>query len=366
MANMQLTFDAAIQAEQQRSAAFAQTIATLNTQGQALEQTNANLLAEGRLLEVRLDEARRSAVPPSSSPPRPRDAPPPRVRVIAPSTFKGSNDERPHVLTWLFSVDIYFTASRVDSDEDKIKLFPTLLEGDALTWWMYLASDGSRFTTFKQLTTLFRNHFEPINVTDNVRASFASLRHTHSVQIYAGRFKQFILQLPDISTAAALHQFIHHLKPAIRTQVQIAAPPSLEAAISMAERVDTISNNGASSHQSYPPRYAAGSSSHYRGAQPMDLGALPEDPPGYAWEDLSLLDQLDIAEPAVYDQVAALLSANRSSSSRLPSGRFPSNRPSRSPLSLQQREQARLHGLCFHCLSKDHAITDCPSRPPPQ
>ena len=107
----------------------------------------------------------------------------------------------------------------------------------------------------------------PINAKEIARTAWHNLKQTNSVQAYVARFRQLLLQLPDISTVDRLHCFAMGLKPAAQQQVRLHQPATLQAAIELAERADSVAYRpGPVWRSPVPARY-------HGGAQPMELDA---------------------------------------------------------------------------------------------
>lgn len=277
-----------------------------------------------------------------------------RPRARCPDSFKGDPRlDYVDVDTWMYSVEDYFAATRLVDDTERLTHVSTMLEGNAQVWWRFtrLSSAADIPTTWHTFKIALKANFERVNSLDSVRAAFANVRQTGSVQDYVSRFRQLMIQLPHVDADDALFRFINNLKTAVKTVVRIQAPATLELAVVMAERVDAITYQPNATRQA--PHFAP-----YNGARDMELGAVEE---GYeemgdaAWD----ADYLQAEDPEVYERVAALMNGRfrpMAGANRV--------RPSFATTSLTpaQREQYMRHGLCFVCGKPGHAAKVCPPR----
>ena len=71
----------------------------------------------------------------------------------------------------------------------------------------------------------------------NARNLLDKLEQRTSVQEYAHRFRELVVQIPDIGEADALHKFISGLKWEVKKEVALK---KLERAIKFAKKIDSI------------------------------------------------------------------------------------------------------------------------------
>ena len=78
----------------------------------------------------------------------------------------------------------------------------------------------------------------------------------NSVSKYAESFRSLLLQIPDMAKEEQLDRFIRGLKLHLRKEVIVKAPTTLDEAIRLAERIDSIrfTPNGHSSPSAPFPR----------------------------------------------------------------------------------------------------------------
>ena len=61
-----------------------------------------------------------------------------------------------------------------------------------------------------------------------------------SVQTYVHDFRELALQIPDLSEAEKLDRFLRGLKPRLQRELAIRDPRTMDEAVNMAERIDTV------------------------------------------------------------------------------------------------------------------------------
>lgn len=328
----------------------------------------------------------------------------PGLHPAKPAKFRGDRGDAQEVTVWLFSLTTYFRASHVAAEAEQLAFAPAMLEGPALAWWMSnvrAAENGSgpsAPTTWHEFATALTQRFQPINAERVSRDRLLSLRQLNSVSSYASAFQQLILYCPDISPQEQLHRFVHGLKPHVQRELLLREPADISTAISMAERVDTITYR-----PPHRPNYSGHSNGGY-GATPMELGALEGDGEGQGREDeegdLEGQDearrhpapatfsrgQLEQLVPELVQQLAALQQQSRGGGEgRGSNGQFwprPKaqtagtwRQPGRaedgpkSQLSPQQaaarKEECFSQRLCFNCMRPGHREAECraPWRP---
>ncbi|CAI5962873.1 unnamed protein product [Closterium sp. NIES-64] len=121
-------------------------------------------------------------------------------------------------------------------------------------------------------------NFEPVNAIERARDNLAALRQHRSVAEYVNRFRELVLEIPDIPASEQMDKFKRGLKPKIRTEVELRECTSMDDMIRVAERFDTINFaafqrfNGMMGHTKHAPAACA------NGPTPMELGMMERQP----------------------------------------------------------------------------------------
>jgi len=237
------------------------------------------------------------------------------LKPKVPDAFQGSAVDSSRVRDWLYSVALFFTASHVTDDLQRVAFAATLLRSHALTWWRGLG-EARQPVTWEAFCTAIIDYFQPAQNVQFVRDRLYRLRQTKSASAFASEFRQLALDIPDISDAEMLAQFRRGLKEEVALHVAYGNPTSFEQAVTLAIAVDTVQFNSRRMPQGAPRQrsYLAATSAPGGTSQavPMELGAVQE--------------------------------ANLK------------------PLSEAEREDLRKRGACFRCRQPGHLAKDCPAK----
>ena len=68
------------------------------------------------------------------------------AKPSTPETFHGRTSE--DISQWLFSIEQYFLASRVNDNNQQVNYAASLLRGSAALWWRQLVEDSGRPNTW--------------------------------------------------------------------------------------------------------------------------------------------------------------------------------------------------------------------------
>jgi hypothetical protein len=103
------------------------------------------------------------------------------LRPAKPSKFRGTREEAASLHAWLFGLEQRFEAEGVTNDVACITYAAMLLEGTALSWWMYVrsaqASGASPApSTWQSWRAALLARFQPVNQERAARDRLAALR----------------------------------------------------------------------------------------------------------------------------------------------------------------------------------------------
>lgn len=302
----------------------------------------------------------RKAVPPSGGTGRSSELRPPK-----PAKFNGTKVDLQEVTVWLFGLESYFTACHVMGNPERMAFASAMLEGPAQAWWMTLvlrASEGEAPVpdTWAEFRLALTQRFQPINAGRAARDRLHALRQVNTVASYASIFQELLLKCPDIGMEDQKHRFIYGLKPHVQHGMLNLEPTDLNAAISMAERLD---NNLVRSP--FRPSYGSTNST------PMELGAIrgeevDRNTGEESWDPEGRVKELEA-------QLAALLSTPGRHTLSTPWRRpgVPQRGAERSvrrewvELNPQQRrdrfQECERRHLCHKCMRPGHGAPECRS-----
>ena len=223
------------------------------------------------------------------------------TRCERPPKFCGKDNERAD--TWLFLNKQYFLTIGQDQDVRQcILIAATGFRENAAVWWEHVVKELAenlrpKMETWEDFEAAVKSEFQPLDSIQIARDKLADLIQTTSVTTYIGIMRDLALQIPDLSKGDLLHKFKRGLKPNIRKDVELRDPHTLDEAVRMAERADTIEmGNRFSRRQSQgqafnrgqrppfgqhngPPRnfngaQGSGPQNRYNGPAPMELDAM--------------------------------------------------------------------------------------------
>jgi chemotaxis protein histidine kinase CheA len=256
---------------------------------QQIQQQQAEAVAFQQQMQQQLQQAaaavQQQAQAPAAQQHQQHQQPPPALlKPPKPSPFAGSTKDKENLEDWLFALDTYFGALPAPpNDLQKINFVASFFAGTARKWWRINAPTYTApGATYAQFTAAFRTAFSPHNMEQKARDKMDALRQTTSVTAYTNRFRELMLEVPNMAAPELLHRYISGLKPRTKEHLMINNPATLDDAMNMADRVDSTS---------YEARQAAGnhrgnrnnrrqqwSRPAYRpapqGPTPMELGAM--------------------------------------------------------------------------------------------
>ncbi|KAK3000522.1 hypothetical protein RJ639_020946 [Escallonia herrerae] len=161
-----------------------------------------------------------------------------RPRVPEPKSYGGASDAK-ELENFLFDIEQYFRAIRVDSKATKVSMAAMYLVGDAKLWWRKKYAeieDGSCvINTWEILKRELKSQFFPENTAFNARKALLECKHTGSVREYCQAFFALMLDISDMSAVDRLFFFMEGLKPWARTELNRRRVNNLNKAIITAE-----------------------------------------------------------------------------------------------------------------------------------
>src|SRR5262249_52925317 len=99
------------------------------------------------------------------------------------------------------------------SGRSRIDLAVGYLREEAIGWWkVYQRDNPGKVTTWEEFKTTLNLAFYPVDSIRIARDKLASLRQTTSVQVYAEKFRDLELQIPDLAASEKIDKFIRGLK----------------------------------------------------------------------------------------------------------------------------------------------------------
>ncbi|KAK3016951.1 hypothetical protein RJ639_007327 [Escallonia herrerae] len=139
-----------------------------------------------------------------------------RPRVPEPKSYGGARDAK-EVENFLFDIEQYFRAIRVDSKATKVSMATMYLVGDAKLWWRKKYAeieDGSCvINTWDILKRELKSQFFPENIAFNARKALLECKHTGLVREYCQAFSALMLDISDMSAVGNPEENLTEEKP---------------------------------------------------------------------------------------------------------------------------------------------------------
>ena len=269
---------------------------------------------------------------------------------------------------FLFQCEQYFEASGVPEDK-QVPVASTLLEDSALTWWRQHRSSWPALTleerihTWPQFKGILQRMFTPVTEKSVARERLYNLRQLGSVQTYTSLFRQLTFDIDDMGEADKLSFYIRGLKSAVKVQLALREPNTLEEAMAAAEQVDVALNRAEGSMGTPSPRGLG------RGTVRRPLNALGMEP----WEEEEAFNDRSIGGPSggapindrpIGDPYGGVTDRDAKIAELLELAAFLKKGPGRTPLSPNRDPRRRppdlSHVRCYGCNQMGHYRRDCP------
>jgi Ty3 transposon capsid-like protein/Zinc knuckle len=269
-----------------------------------------------------------SSPPPPVTPPAPGHAPPNPVTSQAshlkpnrPIRYSGIKDYTT-IENWIASVNSYFALTRAQPP-NVYHYLNTIFTDEAAIWFRYhYGEDQAATLTWEEVRTALRTFFTPPNKDRRLQDEWAQLRQTTTVAEYVGRFYKLGMQLPHMEPEHLLDKFLRGLKPKTRMELELKDPQTLNEAIRLADRFDSIVYRKTVPLTPSTPSHSH-SNEYESGGEPMQIDAM------------------------------------RTKSKTPPTTQTPTLKK----LTAEERTHLRNIGACFRCRKTGHLSRECPSKP---
>lgn len=203
------------------------------------------------------------------------------AKPSAPKKYSGARD-LVELDNWVFAVEQYLSLVTLE-EEKKTMLLSTFLVGEALLWFRTsirtLEPEERLNLQWTAVLQQLQAYFRPPNAIDTLMDKWVSLRQTTSVSNYVAELRALQLQLPALTREQILDKFVRGLRPRTRIELKLRAPPTVEDAITLADRYDRIvyrSNN--SMHLDSSINASPYQSHHHQDPDAMQLDAIQVKP----------------------------------------------------------------------------------------
>ena len=167
----------------------------------------------------------------------------PKLEVPKPQKYHGKRDAR-EIDNFLWSVERYFDAMKMDSDASKINTATMYLGEDAVLWWRRRELDIKKGTctisTWDEFKKDFKRQFYPENAKKVSMMKLRDLKHTSTIKEYIRKFTPLMLEIDDLLEENQLIYFTGGLQRWAQQEVERRNVKTLAEAIAVAESLIEI------------------------------------------------------------------------------------------------------------------------------
>ncbi|KAJ8511860.1 hypothetical protein OPV22_002294 [Ensete ventricosum] len=164
------------------------------------------------------------------------------VAELTAKCYRGARDAK-ELENFLFNMEQYFRATRLDSQETKVAIATMYLNGDAKLWWR---------TRWEDLKRELRTQFLPENTEFIARRKLRQLRQSTTIRDYVKQFSALMLDIRDMFEKDKLFSFLDGLKPWAQQELHWRNVTKVVGAIVAAERLtDFVSSEDSRKKKHY-------------------------------------------------------------------------------------------------------------------
>ncbi|KAF2302245.1 hypothetical protein GH714_033861 [Hevea brasiliensis] len=163
------------------------------------------------------------------------------AKIPEPKAFGGARDAK-EVDNFLFDIELYFNATKNNSDEGRLKMVPMYLTEDAKLWWCTKVeetiSGQCSIASWDDFKRELKAQFYPENVAYNARCKLNDLQQTGSIREYVREFSTLMLNIKDMTGTYRLFNFLKGLKPWVKNELMRQNVKEIKTALAIAESLD--------------------------------------------------------------------------------------------------------------------------------
>jgi type II secretory pathway pseudopilin PulG len=165
---------------------------------------------------------------------------PPKVKISSPSSFTGALST--NVNSWLFEMDRYLTLCNVTSDDQRVAVASSYLKETASKWWENRCRlPNPPIQHWQSFSDAIRERFQPLAASRTARTQLHHLQQGNmSISDYCTKFYNLVQLISDMGEADQVHLFVSSLRSAISREVDMRDPKTLNEAMTLAQKVETL------------------------------------------------------------------------------------------------------------------------------
>ncbi|CAI7748710.1 unnamed protein product [Closterium sp. NIES-54] len=179
--------------------------------------------------------------------------------------FNPSQRGGPTVQSWVFTMNVFFDASYVESDIAKIRYAVSLLRGPAMDWWRVIMTsprayepqsqeegptgpavtwssfcETAQYSTWDAWCAGLRACFEPIAASISARQKLRTWRQLGTVQDYTSDFLALCEQVGYMHKAERVDRYVGGLKPDISHEIMLRGLSNFNEILALAKKIDIL------------------------------------------------------------------------------------------------------------------------------
>ena len=158
---------------------------------------------------------------------------------VGPKCFNG--DSRTFK-EWCFTVDLTLQSSHSRNGPSQVNLASSLLEGNALLWYISCIDSGKTFPDWNSLKMALGEAFGPLNQDEEDRLALFSLSQDGPLDLYIEEFTRLTLNVADLDQLSLALLFVHGLSEDLRCDAMREHPRNLSEAIRAARMAQRNTN----------------------------------------------------------------------------------------------------------------------------
>ena len=142
---------------------------------------------------------------------------------------------------------IFAAHSNTIDDNTKINYALSYMTGAGLQWWELATLNGNILTSYEEFQKELINYFQPVNRELTARKMLSDLKQMGKltlVQDYNREFSRWLLQISSMTAAEQIFHYSQGLNTRTIIEVERAEPQSLQDAMKIADRLDSLFNSG--------------------------------------------------------------------------------------------------------------------------
>ncbi|XP_020082254.1 uncharacterized protein LOC109705882 [Ananas comosus] len=163
-----------------------------------------------------------------------------KVRVPEAQNFRGTRDEK-KVDNFLWHMERYFKAVRLDKEEEKVQAASMYLADNAMLWWRRCSAEAEKgqcsLKTWEDFVRELKAQFYPEHIEYLARKQLRRLKHTGTLKEYVKEYSKLMLSITNMAEEDCLFFFLDGLQPWANKELVGHDVKDVASAIALAEKL---------------------------------------------------------------------------------------------------------------------------------